>query len=46
MSQGDPTKAGIPQDDAAKEEVKRQLEERELKALLDTYGGDALRGEF
>lgn len=45
MSSGDPTKAGIPQDDAAKEEVKRQLEERELKSLLDTYGGDALRGE-
>ncbi|CEH13726.1 Phosphatidylinositol transfer protein PDR16 and related proteins [Ceraceosorus bombacis] len=42
----DPTKLGIPQDDAAKEEAKKRMEEQGMKDLLHTYGSEALKDTF
>lgn len=44
--ESDPTKLGIPQDDAAKEEAKKRMEEQGMKDLLSQYGSEALRDTY
>jgi hypothetical protein len=42
----DPKKSGIPDDDAAKDEVKKQQEQQGMNDLLETYGSEALRDSW
>ena len=44
--ESDPTKLGIPQDDAAKEEAKKRMEEQGMRDLLSQYGSEALRDTY
>lgn len=42
----DPKKSGIPEDDAAKDEVKKQQEQQGMSELLEQYGPEALRDSW